>query len=78
MMRKAKNTGTTGGRSDGGTLFSPGYRPSKLWVRMSDPACGMAISNRLDSVFSSGQPNSTSLPGLVPSQWPSMAAILIG
>ena len=43
MMRKAKNTGTIGGRSLGGTLFSPGYRPSKLWVRMSEPACGMAI-----------------------------------
>src|SRR4029450_10031443 len=27
MMRKAKNTTLTGGRSDGGTLFNPGNKP---------------------------------------------------
>src|SRR5262245_15764995 len=30
MMRKAKNTILTGGRSDGGTLFNPGNKPFML------------------------------------------------
>ena len=78
MMRNAKNTGTTGGRSAGGTLLSPGNRPSGSCVRISEPAFGIEISKRFISAFSSGQANSTSAPGLLPSQCASIAAILIG
>ena len=78
MMRKAKNTGTTGGRSAGGTLLRPGNRPSGSCLRMSEAPCGIEISKRFSSAFSSGQANSTSAPGLLPSQCASIAAILIG
>jgi hypothetical protein len=47
-------------------------------LRMSDPAFGIAISKRFISAFSSGQANSTSAPGLLPSQCASIAATLIG
>ena len=43
MMRKAKNTIATGGRSCGGTLFRPLNLPSQLWVSSSEAACGIAI-----------------------------------
>ena len=78
MMRNAKNTGTTGGRSDGGTLLRPGNSPLGSCVRISDAPFGIEISKWLRSAFSSGHANSTRSPGLLPSQCASIAAILIG
>ena len=78
MMRNAKNTGTTGGRSLGGTLFSPGNRPFGSCVRTSEEPRGIEIAKRLTSFFSSGQAKMWKSPGFEPSQCASMAAILIG
>ncbi len=78
MTRNAKKGGTIGGRSRGGTLFRPGNRPSQLWVRTSEAACGMVTANRFVSVLSSGQANSTSSPGRLLSQCASIAAIFSG
>ena len=78
MMRKPKNTILTGGRSDAGTLLKPGNRPLRWWVRISEAPFGIEISNRLMPAFSSGQAKIWKSPGLLPSQWASMAAILIG
>src|SRR4051812_44465349 len=41
MMRNAKNTILTGGRSCGGTSLRPGKVPLSLWVRISDAPCGI-------------------------------------
>ena len=78
MMRKAKNTVLTGGRSDAGTLIRPGNRPFQLCVRISDAPCGIEISKRLTPAFSSGQAKMWKSPGLQPSQCASIAATLIG
>ena len=55
MMRKAKNTVLTGGRSDSGTLLSPGNNPFMRWVRTSDAAFGIDNSKRFTPATSSGQ-----------------------
>ena len=72
------NTSVTGGRSSGGTLERPGISPSHECVRMSDEPCGIEISKRFFSAFSSGQAKMWKSAGLEPSQWPSIAATLIG
>jgi hypothetical protein len=78
MMRKAKNTGTTGGRSFAGTSFKPGNSPFQSWVRTSEEPRGIEIAKRFVSVFSSGQAKIWKSPGLEPSQCASIAAILVG
>ena len=49
MMRKAKNTIFTGGRSVAGTLFRPGNKPFIRWVRMSDEAFGNRNLETIDA-----------------------------
>ncbi len=78
IMRKAKNTGATGGRSRGGTLFSPGNSPFGSCVRISEAPRGIEIAKRFTSFFSSGHAKMWKSPGFDPSQCASMAAILIG
>src|SRR4029079_10644053 len=78
MMREAKHTVLTGGRSDAGTLLRPGNNPFMRWVRTSDPAFGIDNSKRFTPATSSGQAKIWKSPGLLPSQCASMAAILIG
>src|ERR1700750_3138996 len=65
MMRKAKNTGATGGRSAGGTLFNPGNKPSHEWVSTSAAPCGIEIEKRLVSAFSSGHGKIYKQPGVL-------------
>ena len=78
MMRKAKNTVTSGGRSPGGTSFKPGNRPFHSWVRISDEPCGIEISKWFFSALASGQAKMWKSPGFEPSQCASIAAIFVG
>ncbi len=81
MMRKAKNTGVTGGRSLAGTEVRGSKVPSRLWVRITLPSFGMATSKSLRSSFSFGSAKTTSgtpSPSLVSCQCASIAAIFIG
>ncbi len=61
-----------------GTLVRPGNRPSGSCVRISEEPRGIEMAKRFVSAFSSGQAKIWKSPGLLPSQCPSMAAILIG
>ena len=44
MIRNAKNTGATGGRSSGGTDVSGGKLPSHSCLRISPPSRGIDTS----------------------------------
>ena len=44
MMRKARKTGKTGGRSEGGNCFRPGNSASLSCLRIKLARPGMAIS----------------------------------
>src|SRR5450631_1684089 len=68
MMRKAKNTFLTGGRSEAGTLLKPGNKPFQVCVRTSEAPPGIEISKRLTPAFSSGQAKMWKPSGFEPSQ----------
>ena len=78
MARNAKKGGRTGGRSFGAKFLRPGNKPAQLWVRSSEAPWGIVSAKRFVSALSSGHANSTSSPGVLPSQCASIAAILVG
>ena len=78
MMRNAKKTGTTGGRSLRRHALQAGKQAVRACVRISEAPRGIEIAKRFVSFFSSGQAKRTRSPGFEPSQCASMAAILIG
>ena len=54
MIRKAKKTIFTGGRSEAGTLFRPGNSPFIRWVKTSEAAFGIDNSKWFTPATSSG------------------------
>jgi len=77
MMRKAKNTGATGGTS-APKSSSPCSSPSGSWRRIRLAPPGIESAQSLWRVFSFGIANSSSGTPLPPCQMASIAAILAG